>query len=351
MSSYPDAVIGLSGLKTARTLTHRDPLWSSQGLELIPGALVIDGTKSRDAQNTGDLGCLRGGLLMGKVTSGGKFAPSILGVVGTAYASGTSLVIEEKAADEIVRRIGSTGTFKITGPPTAGGTVRTLTATFSAVAAASGGNRTATITALTVNEVQTVNLSTAATGGSIRLLVQKPDGTTVLTPAAAWSATDATLLSNLQTALDTATGVTNGIVASAIAATDTDLGFVLTYSGTGYAGNTWALAQVHTLFTSNTGANVVRTTTGVDGRFIAGSFIQPTDGSETIRCVQGETSGACVLDGDGTSVDVEFRRPIGSGFLRVANVVNYPTDTALIAWVKAQLRAYGTWKFNDDFGT
>ena len=113
------------------------------------------------------------------------------------------------------------------------------------------------------NEVQTVNFNIASTGGTVVFVVPKANGTMVQTVGAAWSATDATYLSNVNSALDTATGVSGGIVATAIASVDTDLGFVLTFSGTGYAGLPQAMVRVDgTLPTSTTGWNVVRTTAG-----------------------------------------------------------------------------------------
>jgi hypothetical protein len=74
----------------------------------------------------------------------------------------------------------------------------------------------------------------------------------VTTGNAAWNATDATYLAAINTALDTATGVVGGIVASAIPATDTDLGIRLTYSGVGYAGKAWTKAIVAVFPTSST---------------------------------------------------------------------------------------------------
>ena len=115
-----------------------------------------------------------------------------------------------------------------------------------------------------VNEVQRVDFGAAATAGNMTLRVSKPDGDEVETGNIAWSATDATLLGNINTALDAATGVAGGIVATAIPATDTDLGFILTYSGTGYAGKNWPLAVVETKFTSVTTVEVSQTTAGVE---------------------------------------------------------------------------------------
>lgn len=339
---------GMPGFGSEKIARHR-PVAADGYLEMLPGGVILDGSKMRDPDNP-DYNAstdpyaqmrLRAGLLVGKITSNSKWANSVLGVTSGAMTnSGTTLTLASaQQAVELVRRVGATGTFKVTGPPTASGTVRTLTATYSAV---NQGTGAVTITALGVNEVQTVNLTTAATAGNLRLIVQKTDGTYALTPNIAWSGTDATLLANVNTALDTATGVVGGIVATAIAATDTDLGFVLTYSGTGYAGNTWALAEVHTLFTSNTGSNVVRTTTGVDGRFVTASYVQPTDGSETIRSFLPDGWEVNVpLDGTDAPID---KLPI-AGNVDMSQLLPWPADASLKQWVRDALNTYG--KFVD----
>lgn len=113
--------------------------------EWYPGGRIISSI-SRDPGNTSDINVLRPGLLMGRITSGGKYAPSILGVGGTAYASGTTLNVAVATVVEIVRRIGSTGTFKIAGPPSAAGVVKQETVTYSAVNQSTGD---VTVTALT----------------------------------------------------------------------------------------------------------------------------------------------------------------------------------------------------------
>jgi len=340
---------GMPGVGTEKIAKHRT-VAADGYLQFLPGGVILDGSKTRDPLNpdyptdtTGQLR-LRAGLLLGKITSSGKYANAVIGnTAGALTGTGTSLTLAAAEAVELVRRVGATGTFKLTGPPSAAGVVRTLTATYSAVNTTTG---VVTITALGVNEVQTVNLVTAGTGGSIRLIVQKTDGTYALTPAAAWSATDATLLSNLNTALDTATGVVGGIVATAIAATDTDLGFVLTYSGTGYAGNTWALAQVHTLFTSNTGSNVVRTTTGVPGAFVAGSLAQPTDGSETVQSFLPD-GWELYVPQDSTDLPLD-KFPI-EGNVNAANLLPWPADSSLKQWVRDSLNTYGKFVFTEKY--
>jgi len=140
-------VTGLPGIRAEITATPRH-VFRGGPVAYLPGGGVIDGTLSRDSGNTGDTDRLRAGLLMGKVTSSGKYAPSILGVTDAAYSGGTTLDVTAACAVEIVRRIGTTGTFKIIGPPTAGGTVATATVTYSAVNQTNGN---VTITALGSN--------------------------------------------------------------------------------------------------------------------------------------------------------------------------------------------------------
>jgi hypothetical protein len=215
-------ITGLPGVGTARTATPREILaGNTQFAQYLPGLRIIDGSKSRDPLNGTDLDVLRAGLLIGKITSSGKYAPSILGVLSNAAAgSATSLTVSAATATEIVRRIGTTGTFKLTGPPTAAGTVATQTVTYSAV--------------------------------------------------------------------NTTTGV-------------------ITCTATGAA-------------------------------VIAGSFIQPTDGSETILTLLANRWGLKVTDITGASTDVLEDQLLLAGHVKTANILNYPTDTSLIAWVKAALR-------------
>jgi hypothetical protein len=215
-------ITGLPGVGTARSATPREILaGNAQLAQYVPGLHLIDGSKSRDPLNSSDVDVLRAGLLLGKITSSGKYAPSILGTLSNAAsASATSLTVSAATATEIVRRIGTSGTFKLSGPPTAAGTVATQTVTFSAVNTSSG---------------------------------------------------------------------------------------VITCSATSAAA-------------------------------IAGSFVHPTDGSETIVSCLANRWGVKVTDQSGASTDVLEDQLLLAGHVKTANVVNYPTDTSLIAWVKAALR-------------
>lgn len=125
----------------------------------------------------------------------------------------------------------------------------------------------AIVSAVAEDEVQTVIFGAAATGGTLQIGVKIPTGSTgaggwVWTDAISWSATDATFLTNINAALDNVLG-SSKIVATARSAVDTDLGFVLTFSGTGYTGLPHELVQVDTASTTSvTTATVTRTTAG-----------------------------------------------------------------------------------------
>lgn len=126
------------GVHTGRTATHRKVVMSDP--VYFPNGGIIDGSKSRDPNNSSDVRTLQAGLVMGKITASGKWAPSILGVVQSDYTSGgTEITVTAAQATEIVRRNGASGTLKITHAPTAAGTVVPYaTLTYSAVDTATG---------------------------------------------------------------------------------------------------------------------------------------------------------------------------------------------------------------------
>jgi len=328
----------MPGIVSGSTIAPRRVLATEEGALYLPHSRVIDGSKARDSGNTGKLDVLRAGLLLGKITSSSKYAPSVLGIMaGAMTGAATTVSVSAAQAVEMVRRNGSAvGTFKFTGPPTANGTVRTLSASVSAIDQTTGA---LTFTALGVNQVDRIKFNLASTAANLQLTVQKTDGTFVTTANIAWNATDATYLASINSALDTATGVTGGIVATAISAVDTDLGFELTYSGTGYAGQTWTAAQVALFPTTSTVAVYTRITTAVDGRFVAGSFVQPNDGSEAPLTFVPDGTGIKVTDIDGNSVDTQWGRlPVG-GLVDSAQILPaWPSDTSLRAWIVSSLR-------------
>ena len=110
--------------------------------QYVPGLHVIDGVQSRDPLNTTgtttDYDVLRAGVLLGKMTQREVRAERARRARRRRRAAATSLTVAPAVAVEIVRRIGTSGTFKLTGPPAAAGTVATQTVTFSAVNTTTG---------------------------------------------------------------------------------------------------------------------------------------------------------------------------------------------------------------------
>lgn len=339
--------VGLPKFGTAKSVRNR--IISSDGyFKYMPVGGIIDGTKTRNAFNSGiatDTAAYRdleAGLLMGRVTSGGKWANSVIGVTqGAITGAGTTLSLTAIAAVELVRRQGATGTFSLTGPKAAAGTVRERTVTYSAVNTGTGD---VTITALGTNQQEDVRFTVAATGGNVQLNVQKVDGTRATTANIAWNATDATFLASINSALDTTTGVVGGIVATAIAATDTDLGFTLTYSGTGFAGETFAPAIVALLPTSAVAAYTVPRTTAVSGAFVVGSFVGPTDGSQVPLSFIPNDFGQFIPD---DSSDIGFPQIPWKGAVLGANLLPYAADTALRQYVRDKLDVAGNFEWNE----
>lgn len=140
-SAYP--IVGGPGPRSARRVTFgrifKDGSFSFGSL---PGGMRGHGAIARDPGNTGNIDNLRCGTLMGIATSGtyDNYAGcSIIGILTQAEVStATSVTISAAQATELVRRVGSTGTIRFVGPPTANGTVATFTETYSAVNTTSG---------------------------------------------------------------------------------------------------------------------------------------------------------------------------------------------------------------------
>jgi hypothetical protein len=101
--------------------------------------VTVDGTNSSNPQNAPYTWLLWAGQMLGRVTSTGKYANSVIGQTTAAVAaSATSVTTDVNTAAEIVRRVGASGTFKLTGPPAAAGTVATQVVTYSAVNLSTG---------------------------------------------------------------------------------------------------------------------------------------------------------------------------------------------------------------------
>jgi hypothetical protein len=230
---------GKPGVLTTYAAAPREIfLANRQFAQFLAQPVTIDGNLSGNALNTPYNWLLYAGTLLGRVTATGKYAPTVLGLTTAAYAhtggSNTTVTTDVNTAAELVRRIGNSGTFKLTGPPVAAGTVAVQTIAFSAV--------------------------------------------------------------------NTATGA------------------------------------------------ITITAAGADA--IAGSIIQPTDGSETIVTLLCDAWGTKVTDQlNSTRVDVfDAQLLAAGGTINTAVIANYPTDPSLKAWVKAGLKTTcpGV-NFSDDF--
>lgn len=227
-------VLGMPGVRAAKTVSHRMVTRGGYHPMILPTGRIIAGACSRDPGNTTDVTRLRAGLLMGKISTVvnslgtvGEYAPSILGVTTNAEAVGsTSIQASAAVVTELVRRCGSTGTFNLTGPGSAGGVVVTETVTYSA-------------------------------------------------------------------------------------ASSTNI-----------------------------------TVTAISNNFVAGSFIQPTDGSEDILTFLPSGTPIIVTDGDGSSLDVEFAEvPIDCIVDSSMLLPAWPSDTSLQAWIVSRLNRDGGGKF------
>lgn len=141
MSTYFN---GPPGVGVPRTSSYRT-IFLQRSESFLAQGRYISGECSRDPGNSPDVTSLRAGLLLGRISTVvnslgvvGAYAPSIMGLTTNAEAIG-STAIEASAAvvTELVRRCGASGTFKLTGPATAGGAVQTETVTYSAASGTS----------------------------------------------------------------------------------------------------------------------------------------------------------------------------------------------------------------------
>jgi len=172
MATLGPIIPGIPGVRSAVQATYRIVFRQVTLMGGLAQGRLIDGTKASDPDNTGDVDRLRAGLLMGKVTSGGLYANSIIGVTQGAYTSGgTTLTVTAAQAAEIVRRIGTSGSLKAIGPPTAAGTVATTSVTYSAVNTTTG---VITVTSLGVDKIAGTFITD--TDGSQAPVTFIPDG-------------------------------------------------------------------------------------------------------------------------------------------------------------------------------
>ncbi|MDB5297045.1 MAG: hypothetical protein JWO31_3028, partial [Phycisphaerales bacterium] len=137
MTNYPS----IPGVYGGRSVAPRN-LFKSGTPEFLPSLASVDATKTRDPGND-DPAVLRAGLLMGRVTAGGKYRAAVIGVTTADAANGaTAVTVSAAQAVEVARlkALGGGGNLalKLIGPPAVGGTVATLTLTVTAVDTSTG---------------------------------------------------------------------------------------------------------------------------------------------------------------------------------------------------------------------
>lgn len=131
-------VQGMPGMRAASSSVHRIVTKGGQ-IPALPSGRTLAGACSRDPGNT-PVTALRAGILLGKISTvvnslgtAGYFAPSIYGVTTNAEATGsTSIEAAAAVITELVRRRGSSGTFNLIGPGSAGGMIVKELVTYSA---------------------------------------------------------------------------------------------------------------------------------------------------------------------------------------------------------------------------
>lgn len=310
------------GLDTARTATHRQVTLA--GEQFFPGMHVIAAADARDPLAS-PVTELRAGLLLGEVTADNTLGASIIGALTAAYdasADTVSMTVSAATAVELVRRQGSSGTFNLTGPPSAAGTVQTVTVTYSAVDTSTG---VITITALTVDvdEVQTITPTVGAnadcvqvittggtqTAGTFKLGIRdlgQPNGAILWTDTIAWSATEATQTASVQTALDDLLG-SNVIVASAIPDTVTMV-LTLTFSGTGATNKVHGEVSIDISALTGASTATVAITTQGGGTISAGDYtLSIVDSNGDVK-----TTPKIAFDANAAAINVALDDALGS---------------------------------------
>jgi len=154
---------GLPGYPTGQSWSPRKIRRGNQPPIYLDGGVVIDGTNSGDATNTGYPHVLQPGKIMVKAASGGLYRNFIIGKTTAAYVDNdTTLTVGAATATEVARLIAAAGaavSLALIGPPSAAGTVA---ATAISVTAASG--TTLTIADLNLAKVSDSLIALPAAG-------------------------------------------------------------------------------------------------------------------------------------------------------------------------------------------
>jgi hypothetical protein len=168
----------LPGIGSTVDALSKRLFWSLDEKSVLPGGKIIDGTLSADPTNTADVSVLQAGLLMGKVTATGKYAPSIIGKSTAAYVDNDlTITVALATAVEVIRRIGTSGNLKLIGPATdaAAGAIVSTAVAFTGVTL-NGASSTITVPDLNVAKVSGSLICPADGSETILTIIGKEDG-------------------------------------------------------------------------------------------------------------------------------------------------------------------------------
>lgn len=99
------------------------------------GGSAIDGAETRDPTNS-PVYFIQAGMPVGRLTATGKYAPSAIGTSNAYTNPATTLTTTAASATELVRRLGSSGTFNLQG--ISASVFASVQVTFSAVNTSTG---------------------------------------------------------------------------------------------------------------------------------------------------------------------------------------------------------------------
>jgi hypothetical protein len=122
----------------------------------------------------------------------------------------------------------------------------------------------------------------------------------------------------------------------------------LQYVGPPAASGTVAVIASKAYSAINTGTGVI-TTADLGANLIAGGFVIATDGSGVPITLIGDGFPIKVTDPAGASQDTFFEKVPCEGILISSNIINWPTDTSLQAWIVASMNAASKFEFDHLF--
>jgi hypothetical protein len=343
-------VVGRPSIVSGPSVIYNTIFGQPEMVKYLPGGGAIAAI-SQDYLNTSSQNTLRAGLMMGIISGGtynGMYAPSVIDVTQGALANGgTTITLTVAGATGLAARVGTTGNLSLTGGTTAGGVARTVTVAYSSIVTSTG---VVTITSPTVNAVQTLSF-TNSPSGTFELSIVDYNGVKQVTAPITYSATAATLVSNIQTAINAVipqVSSVNQIVVSGTAVT----AIALTWSGVNYTGTQPMLIGVTDDSLSAGNVSVTYTTQGVSGAFIAGSLVGAADGSQVPSTFIPDGSGV-LMGGTTSPISVDFPWIAYAAYILTPAILPYyPIDAGLQSFIKSSLNGgpnnYG-WTFSDGF--